>query len=66
MPTSPESRAIAKLAWEAAFERLGNALKPPEGYPAPSIEELAECFRNAQLRLDEVRAAYGVEREAHR
>ncbi|WPH16205.1 hypothetical protein [Variovorax paradoxus] len=59
-PSNPESRALAKLAWEAAWERLGNALQPPAGYPPATPEQLAECFEVAQARLDEVRAAYGV------
>lgn len=59
-PSTPESRALAKLAWEAAWERLGNALQPPAGYPAATPEQLVECFDVAQVRLDEVRAAYGV------
>ena len=59
-PSTPESRALAKLAWEAAWERLGNALQPPAGYPAATPEQLVECFDVAQARLDEVRAAYGV------
>jgi hypothetical protein len=61
MPTSPESRAIAKLAWDAAWERLNNALFPPEGYPKPSSEELAECYWNAQARLDQVRVAFNIQ-----
>jgi hypothetical protein len=61
MPTSPESRAIAKLAWEAAWERLGNALRPPEGYPEPTPEQLAQCYWNAQARLDEVRVAFNIQ-----
>lgn len=60
MPISPESRAIAKLAWEAAIERLGNALKPPPGYPDMTPEALAECFWVAQVRLNELRAAYDI------
>jgi hypothetical protein len=59
-PFTPESRALAKLSWEAAWERLGNALQPPAGYPAATPEQLAECFQVAQARLDNVRAAYGV------
>ena len=58
--SNPESRALAKLAWEAAWERLGNALQPPAGYPPATPEQLAECFEVAQARLDEVRAAFGV------
>lgn len=61
MPTSPESRAIAKLALEAAFERLGNALSPPEGYPEPTKKELAECFRNVFGRLHDVRVAFEID-----
>ena len=57
---SPESRALAKLAWEAAWERLGNALQPPPGYPPATDEQLSECFHIAQARLDELRAAFGV------
>ena len=59
-PSNPESRALAKLAWEAAWERLGNALQPPAGYPPATPEQLAECFEGAHARLDEVRAAFGV------
>jgi hypothetical protein len=60
MSTSPESRAIAKLAWEAGWERLGNALRPPPGYPDTTPEQLAECFWNAAMRLEEVRVAYDI------
>jgi hypothetical protein len=60
MPTSPESRAVAKLAWEAAWEKLANALQPPTGYPEPTPEHLAECFSNAELRLEEIRIAYQI------
>ena len=41
-PSNPESRALAKLAWEAAWERLGNALQPPAGYPPATAEQLSE------------------------
>lgn len=44
MSTSVESRAIAKLSWEAAWERLGNALHSPPGYPESTPEQLRECF----------------------
>jgi hypothetical protein len=59
-PSTSESRALAKLAWEAAWERLGNALQPPPGYPAATAEQISECFHVAQARLDEMRAAFGV------
>jgi hypothetical protein len=59
-PSISESRALAKLAWEASWERLGNALQPPAGYPAATAEQISECFRVAQVRLDEMRAAFGV------
>jgi hypothetical protein len=59
-PSTSESRALAKLAWEAAWERLGNALQPPAGYPPATAEQLSECFHIAQARLDEMRAAFGV------
>ena len=61
MPTSAESRAVAKLAWEAAWEKLGNALRPPAGYPEPTPEHLAECFSNAERRLEEIRVAYDIQ-----
>ena len=63
MSTSVESRAIAKLSWEAAWERLGNALRPPPGYPEPTPEHLRECFANAQQCLEEVRLAYDIQPE---
>lgn len=59
-PENPDPRALAKLAWEAAWERLGNALQPPAGYPPATAAQLAECFEVAQARLDELRAACGV------
>lgn len=59
-PSKPESRALAKLSWEAAWERLDNALRPLPGDPPATPEQLAECFEVAQAQLDEVRAAYGV------
>jgi len=59
-PSTPDSRALAKLAWEAAWERLGNALQPPAGYPMATAEQLCECFQVAQERLDQLRAVCGV------
>ncbi|MDH6594945.1 hypothetical protein M2165_004834 [Variovorax sp. TBS-050B] len=56
-PSAPDPRALAKLAWEAAWERLGNALQAPAGYPCATPAQLAECFEVAQARLDELRAA---------
>ncbi|QSI34389.1 hypothetical protein GNX71_16335 [Variovorax sp. RKNM96] len=61
MPTSRETRSVAKLAWEAAFERLGNALRPPEGYPEPTPEQLAECYWNAQAHLEQLRVAFDIQ-----
>jgi len=61
MPTSPESRAVAKLAWEAAWEKLGNALRPPAGYPEPTPQYVAECFANAERRLEDIRVAYDIQ-----
>ncbi|MET3916200.1 hypothetical protein ABID97_002982 [Variovorax sp. OAS795] len=58
MASSSDSRTVAKLAWEAAWERLGNALQPPPGYPEPTPEQLMECFRIAQERLDSLRRAH--------
>ena len=58
MASSSDSRTVAKLAWEAAWERLGNALQPPSGYPEPTPEQLMECFRIAQERLDSLRRAH--------
>lgn len=58
MPKSSDARTVAKLAWEAAWERLDNALQPPPGYPAPTAEQLRECFRLAQERLDNLRRAH--------
>lgn len=55
MPKSSDARTVAKLAWEAAWERLANALQPPPGYPEPSAEQLRECFDLAQERLDQLR-----------
>ncbi|MDH6594700.1 hypothetical protein M2165_004589 [Variovorax sp. TBS-050B] len=64
MPKSSDARTVAKLAWEAAWERLDNALQPPPGYPAPTPEELHECFRLAQERLDHLRLAHALLAEA--
>lgn len=58
MASSSDSRTVAKLAWEAAWERLGNALQPPPGYPEPTPEQLMECFRIAQERLDSLLRAH--------
>ncbi|MDQ0086454.1 hypothetical protein J2W35_006836 [Variovorax boronicumulans] len=63
MSTSVESRAIAKLSWEAAWERLGNALHPPAGYPESTPEQLRECFSNAQQAMEEIRIAYDIRAE---
>ena len=60
MASSSDSRTVAKLAWEAAWERLGNALHPPPGYPEPTPEQLMECFRIAQERLDDLRRAHDI------
>jgi len=60
MSRSSDARAIAKLAWEAAWERLGNALQPPPGYPEPTPEQLRECFRVAQEQLDNLRKAHDI------
>lgn len=60
MSRSSDARAIAKLAWEAAWERLGNALQPPPGYPEPTPEQLRECFRVAQEQLDSLGEAHGI------
>jgi len=60
MARSSDARTVAKLAWEAAWERLGNALQPPPGYPEPSPEQLLECFRVAQERLDNLRQAHDI------
>ncbi|MDR6890479.1 MULTISPECIES: hypothetical protein [Variovorax] len=58
MSRSSDARAIAKLAWEASWERLGNALQPPPGYPEPTKEQLHECFRVAQQQLESLREIY--------
>jgi hypothetical protein len=60
MSRSSDARAIAKLAWEAAWERLGNALQPPPGYPDPTPEQLQECFRVAQEQLENLREPYDI------
>jgi hypothetical protein len=60
MSRSSDARAIAKLAWEAAWERLGNALQPPPGYPEPTPEQVTECFRVAQEQLENLRQIYDV------
>jgi len=62
MPRSSDARTVAKLAWEAAWERLDNALLPPPGYPETTPEQLRECFRIAQERLDTLRNAYDIAR----
>jgi hypothetical protein len=60
MPRSSDARTVAKLAWEAAWERLDNALQPPPGYPEPTPEQLRECFRIAQEKLDTLRETYDI------
>ena len=60
MPRSSDARALSKLAWEAAWERLGNALQPPPGYPEPTREQLKECFRVAQEQLEKLREAHDI------
>jgi len=60
MLRSSDARTVAKLAWEAAWERLDNALQPPPGYPVPTPEQLWECFRIAQEQLDHLREAHDV------
>jgi hypothetical protein len=60
MPRSSDARTVAKLAWEAAWERLDNALQPPPGYPEPTPEQLHECFRIAHEKLDTLRRTYEV------
>jgi hypothetical protein len=49
-------KATALLAWEAACERLRNALLPPPGYPIATTEELDATFTNAAERLHTLRA----------
>jgi len=35
-------------------------LQPPPGYPEPTPEQLRECFRIAQEKLDTLRRIYDV------
>ena len=54
-----EQQALAKLEWEAASEKLGNALVPPNpGLPIASRDDIRECFELLQTRLDALRALY--------
>jgi hypothetical protein len=53
-----KDRAAAQLAWEAAWERLREALRPPPGYPTPSGSEIGAAFANASERLHVLRATY--------
>ena len=55
-------RARTKFEWEAACEKLGNALVPPyKGLPPSNRDDLAAYFDQVQQRLDQLRAAYGIE-----
>ena len=51
------SRTQARLAWAAACERLGFALRSPDEAPAGSAPDLEAAVRLAHAALDEVRAA---------
>lgn len=60
-----QAQLRAKLAWEAAYERLRNAIQPPRGAPFGTREERLKAFELAQESLDALRAAFEVEpREA--
>lgn len=52
-----KERAIALLEWEAACERLREALKPSEEHPTPSPADVNAAFENAAQRLHVLRAA---------
>jgi len=55
-------RARTKFEWEAACEKLGNALVPPyKGLPSSNRDDLAAYFDQVQQRLDQMRSAYGIE-----
>ncbi|MDM0117128.1 hypothetical protein QTI66_33945 [Variovorax sp. J22R133] len=48
----------AMLAWEAACERLHNAIRPPNGAPVATDSERRDAFELAQEGLDALRAAF--------
>ncbi|MEP6722097.1 MAG: hypothetical protein ABJA77_11660 [Variovorax sp.] len=55
-------RARIKLEWEAACEKLGNALAPPyKDLPSSNRDEIVAYFDQVQQRLDQMRAVYGIE-----
>ena len=51
-------RTLAFIAWEAACERLREALHPPPGYPEAHDEEIEAAFANAAARFAVLRAEH--------
>jgi len=50
------------MEWEAASEKLGNALGARQpGLPTATPEEIRACFDLLQKRLDALRAAWETE-----
>lgn len=58
LATDVKEVASASLAWEAACERLRQALHPSPGYPIQSAAEIDEAFANAAERLHILRAMH--------
>lgn len=54
-------RVMALLAWEAANERLREALRPPEGFPEADAASVNAAFANAAARLQILRAQFAVD-----
>jgi len=48
-----------RLAWSRACEELENAINPFEGMSASDPEEIANAFALIELRLAELKLAFG-------
>jgi len=48
-----------RLAWSRACEELENAINPFEGLSASDPEEVANAFALVELRLAELKLAFG-------
>ncbi|MDM0041587.1 hypothetical protein QTH89_05430 [Variovorax sp. J22G21] len=61
MNDDASQRTRTKLEWEAACEKLGNALVPPyKGLPSSNRDDIVAYFDQVQRRLDQMRAVYGI------
>ncbi|MBT2299596.1 hypothetical protein J7E70_03875 [Variovorax paradoxus] len=52
------ARRRGLLVWEAACERLNDALQPPPALPPPTLEQIDEAIRLARKALDELEDAF--------